>query len=97
MAASDRDFQLVFWIAVIPAVLSVLVLVAMVKEAPNARVDTPPQFALREMRRLPIAFWWVVGVGCVIALSRFSQAFLLLKAKDVGVGTASLAFSRRKA
>ena len=88
MAASDRDFRLVFWVAVIPAVLSVLVLVMKVEEAPNSHLNSAVRFSADQLRRLPIAFWWVVGLGCVIALSRFSQAFLLLKAKDVGVGTA---------
>ena len=39
---------------------------------------------VRHFARLPVAFWWVVGIGCLIALSRFSQAFLLLKARNVG-------------
>lgn len=88
MAASERNFRLVFWLAVVPAVLSVLVLIMKVKEAPNAHANSAVRFSVHQLRRLPIPFWWVVGVGCVIALSRFSQAFLLLKAKDVGVGTA---------
>jgi MFS family permease len=86
MAASDRSFRLVFWVAVIPAVLSVLVLVIKVEEAPSAPANSNAGFSVRQLRRLPIAFWWVAGLGCVLAFSRFSQAFLLLKAKDVGVG-----------
>jgi MFS family permease len=88
MSASDRNFRLVFWVAIFPAVLSVLVLIVKVEEAPNSHANTAKRFSAHQLRRLPIAFWWVVGIGCVIALSRFSQAFLLLKAKDVGVSTA---------
>lgn len=90
MAASDGNFRLVFWVAVIPAVLSVLVLITKVAEPPYIHANSNARFSANQLRRLPIAFWWVVGVGCVIALSQFSQAFLLLKAKDVGVGTASV-------
>lgn len=88
MAASDRDFRLVFWIAVIPALLSVLVLVSRVEEKSNAHAGARPRFSWRAIQRLPPAYWWVVGIGCAIALSRFSQAFLLLRAKDAGIDMA---------
>jgi MFS family permease len=88
MAQSGNDFRLVFWIAVLPALLSVLVLVWMVEES---SLHQPPGTSRPDWKgfaRLPTTFWWIAGIGCLIALSRFSQAFLLLKAKDVGVATA---------
>jgi MFS family permease len=85
MAASNDDFRLVFWIAVLPAVLSVLVLMARVEEAPSSGDQRASRFQRANLMRLPTAFWWVAGIGCLIALARFSQAFLLLKAKDVGI------------
>ena len=88
MVASGGDFRLVFWVAVVPAFLSVAVLVAAVKEPPNDRVNLARRFSLRELGRLPALFWWIVSITAVLEVARFSQAFLLLKAKEVGVETA---------
>jgi len=37
---------------------------------------------------LPALFWWIVSITAVLEVARFSQAFLLLKAKEVGVEAA---------
>ena len=90
MKLSGDDFRLVFWIALIPTYLSIVVLLLTVKELP---------FNLDESRRwhpihrsditaLPAAFWWVVTIASLLSLARFSQAFLLLKAHDIGVDAA---------
>jgi len=88
MVASGGDFRLVFWVAVVPAFLSVAVLVAAVKEPPNDRANVARRFSLREFAQLPALFWWIVSITAVLEVARFSQAFLLLKAKEVGVETA---------
>ena len=83
------NFRAVFAVAVIPAVLCVLLLVLGVREPER------PAGALRgnpisraNLRRLPRAYWWVVGVGAVFTLARFSEAFLVLRAEQVGVAVA---------
>lgn len=83
------NFRTVFAVAVIPAVLCVLLLVLGVREPER------PAGALRgnpisraNLRRLPRAYWWVVGVGAVFTLARFSEAFLVLRAEQVGVAVA---------
>ena len=40
------------------------------------------------LQRLPRAYWWVVGVGAVFTLARFSEAFLVLRAEQVGIALA---------
>ena len=90
MAFSSDNFRLVFWVAVVPALVSVFVLVTRVKELPGTGPQLRSQFDRKSFSRLPTPYWWVVVIGCVIALSRVSQAFLLLKARDVGVGMASI-------
>ena len=85
MLASGGDFRLVFWIATLPATVCVVVLVIAVKEPANLRANGAPLLALREFKRLPAIFWWLVAITALLELTRFSQAFLLLKAKDVGV------------
>ena len=37
------------------------------------------------LRRLPGAYWWVVAVGAVFTLARFSEAFLVLRAAEGGL------------
>ena len=90
MAASGNNFRLVFWIAVLPAVLSVLVLMARVEEAPISGYQGTRRFQPAWLMRLPTLFWWVVGIAFLIALARFSQAFLLLRAKEVGISTTTV-------
>ncbi len=88
MAVSAHNFRLVFWVAVIPAALSVLVLVTRVREPPHFASEPKSWLDWQSLTLLPSAYWWVVAVACIIALARFSQAFLLLKANAIGVGMA---------
>jgi MFS family permease len=80
------DLRTAMWFAVVPAILSVAVLVRFVHEPPKG-VAPPPRVPLRlaELRSLPARFWAVVALGAVFSLARFSEAFLLLRAQDVGV------------
>jgi MFS family permease len=88
MLASGGDIRLVFWVAVIPAFICVAVLVLAVKEPDLDPGNAHRRLSLRGLRELPAAFWWVVAITAVLELARFSQAFLLLKAKEVGVDAA---------
>ncbi len=90
MALWAGNFRSVFWVAVIPAVLSVLVLVVAVKEPPTAQPARTARFPLHrsELDRLPAAFWRVVAVALVFTLARISEAFLILRASDAGLAVA---------
>ncbi|NLS18863.1 MFS transporter [Rhizobium sp. P40RR-XXII] len=80
-------FQAVFWIAVLPALLSVSVLLFMVKEPERPQDLRRVRMPLHrdELRRLGKSYWWVVAVAAVFTLARFSEAFLILKAQSIGV------------
>jgi MFS family permease len=80
------DFRAVFWVAVIPAVLCVALLVVGVKERerPTAARRTNP-IRRESLRQLSGAYWWVVAVGAVFTLARFSEAFLVLRAQQGGL------------
>jgi len=85
-----NDFRAVFWVAVIPGVLAVALLWFGLREPefkskPAVRIN-PIQRA--QLRRLPRAYWWVVGIGAVFTLARFSEAFLVLRAEQVGIALA---------
>lgn len=81
------NYQLVFWLAVLPAFAAVAVLVFFVKEPATPVAPRPRQLPLRrsELRRLPQAYWMVVGLGLVFTLARFSEAFLILRAQSAGL------------
>jgi MFS family permease len=84
-----NDFRAVFWVAVIPGMLSVLLLMVGVTE-PERHTDAPKTNPIQRanLRRLSSAYWWVVGIGAVFTLARFSEAFLVLRAQQLGVAMA---------
>lgn len=88
------NIPLVFWAAVAPAFVSVLLLVTLVPEPERPAEAKPVKSPLspRELRRLGGAFWWVVAVASVFTLARFSEAFLVLKAHDEGVPATLIPF-----
>ena len=87
MAATADNFRLVFWIAVIPALVCVALLVFGVREPARAQPAKARPFPITrgEMARLPRIFWQVTALGAVLTLARFSEAFLLLRAQNVGL------------
>lgn len=88
MIAFANDIRTVLWIAVAPAFVCVVLLVLGVKEpeaAPASAGEKKPRPTLTGTMQLPAAFWFVVGVGAVFTLARFSEAFLVLRAQDVGI------------
>jgi MFS family permease len=92
MRLSGGDFRLVFWIALIPAYLSILLLLLTVKELPIAFDAGERRFSIRrkDVAALPARFWWVIATASLLSLARFSQAFLILKADEVGLEPALL-------
>jgi len=87
MAALANNFTNVFWIAVIPAFVSVAIIVFGVREPerpPGLRTVRAP-LARAELARLGSAYWVIVGVAAIFTLARFSEAFLLLRAQSVGL------------
>lgn len=81
-----NDFRAVFWVAVIPGVMAVVLLVFGVRE-PVHRQSVIRVNPIRKdnLQRLDSAYWWVVGIGSVFTLARFSEAFLVLRAQQGGM------------
>ena len=81
------NYSVVFWIAVVPAFLSFLLVIFAVREPrqlPGMRRVRLP-FSRAELARLPKSYWLVVGISLVFTLARFSEAFLILDAQGVGL------------
>lgn len=88
MLLTANSFTTVFWIAVIPAFLSVTLILFVVEEPRRKRPAAPttrqrPRWS--EARRLSPAYWSVVAIATVLTLARFSEAFLVLRAQNVGM------------
>ncbi|WP_291298478.1 MFS transporter [Elioraea sp.] len=83
----SNDFQGVFWVAAIPAILAVGLLLFAVHEPERPAGLRKVRFplSLPELRRLGSAYWLVVAVATVFTLARFSEAFLILRAQAVGL------------
>ncbi|UCV14061.1 MFS transporter [Quatrionicoccus australiensis] len=81
-----NDFRAVFWVAVIPGLLAVALLFFGIHEPVPAAGEKRSNPIRREnLRRLGPAYWWVVAVGAVFTLARFSEAFLVLRAEQSGI------------
>lgn len=87
MAILAGDIRAVFWAAVVPAFMSVAVLVVAVPERDPGFDQTAVRspIALAELSRLPRRYWVIVSLGCILTLARFSEAFLVLRAASVGM------------
>jgi MFS family permease len=87
MALLADKFTHVFWIAVVPAVISVAILVVFVREPVHAASPRAARTPLSraELARLDATYWTTVSVAAVFTLARFSEAFLLLRAQSAGL------------
>ena len=85
MAAFHDNFRLVFWLALIPGTISVMVLVVGVRESPHAVANAKTPLRVHDLRLIGREYWIVVGVGAVLTLARFSEAFLILRAQSAGL------------
>jgi MFS family permease len=84
-----NDFRAVFWVAAIPGLLAVALLIFGVHE-PERQVESKRTNPIRSenLARLSGAYWWIVGIGAVFTLARFSEAFLVLRAQQSGIALA---------
>jgi MFS family permease len=87
MWLTANHFRAVFWIAIVPAFLSLALIVFAVHEPERAPTLRKVKFPLHrdELARLGRPYWLVVAVATVFTLARFSEAFLLLRANQVGL------------
>ncbi|WFP49717.1 MFS transporter [Methylomonas sp. EFPC3] len=89
MLAWADDFRAVFWVAVVPGALSVAMLAFGVKEPTNVkRAKRGNPIHRSNLKRLGPEYWWVVAIGAVFTLARFSEAFLVLRAQQGGMAIA---------
>ena len=82
-----KNYQQVFWIATIPAIISVVLLIFALKD-PLAQKDVDPEthsprkhpLHWADIPRLGRSYWKLIGVATVFMMARVSEAFLILLA-----------------
>lgn len=91
MVLMAGDMRAIFWIALIPGAAALLVLALGVRDpAPQALRPKALPLGRAALAGLGRRFWAVVAVAAVLTLARFSEAFVILRAQDLGL-TATLA------
>lgn len=87
MWLTSNQFRIVFWVAILPGVLAVALLLVVVQEParPAGLREVRAPLSLPELRSLGSSFWLVVCVATVFTLARFSEAFLILRAQAMGL------------
>ena len=82
-----NDLKAVLWVAVVPAFIAVALLWVAVREPEQPRTDPGVRvsFTLAGARRLELRYWFIVLLGAAFTLARFSEAFLILRAQNVGL------------
>ena len=82
-----NNIRAVMWVAVVPALIAVALLMIYVREPERENRDAQAKSRLTfaDAKRLSLRYWFIVLLGAVFTLARFSEAFLVLRAQDVGL------------
>ena len=82
-----NDIRAVLWVAVIPAFIAVALLVFCVHDPESTRdsVNNRTPLKFTDVKLLSSRYWLIVLLGAVFTMARFSEAFLVLRAQDVGL------------
>lgn len=82
-----NDIRTVLWFGVVPAVIAVALLIVFVREPErhDSEATARPRLTLATVRQLPRRYWLIVQLGAVFTLARFSEAFLVLRAQNLGL------------
>lgn len=82
-----NNYQLIFWVAVLPAFTALAILVFFVREPKLPATNRPRTLPLnrQELGRLGSRYWWVIVIGLAFTLARFSEAFLILRGESSGL------------
>jgi MFS family permease len=86
MIAFANDMRAVMWVATIPAVICIIILIIGVEDSKNLtkkKIGFP--LSKENIKKLQKPFWMVVAAASLLTAARFSDAFLLIKAQSVGM------------
>ncbi len=87
MGLFHSSIQGVFWLSIIPGFFAVITISLFVKDTKGSRGAEKPQISLKGFDRRFKVFLLIVAV---FTLGKTSEAFLVLRAQDLGVKTAAI-------
>jgi MFS family permease len=82
-----NDIKQVLWFATLPAIVTVFLIVVGVKEPDRATDSSRPPIRFAALKQFTGDYWRLVIVGAIFTLARFSEAFLVLRARQAGFST----------
>ncbi|MDQ6808124.1 MAG: MFS transporter [Verrucomicrobiota bacterium] len=87
MAWFANNIKAVLWVGVIPAFIAVGLLSLAIREPRDEHGGAIPRLPISfaDARRLPQHYWFIVVLGGIFTMARFSEAFLVLRASNVGL------------
>lgn len=89
----SEDFRTIFWFALIPGTVCLLLIILGVENVDSNENTQRKNYQFKEFFRLMTpAFKWLLAIGVLFSLARFSNAFIILKAADSGVPTTLIPF-----
>ncbi len=91
---SHKNYRFVFWLSLIPVFVSLIVIIFYIKdflkESLNKNQERTLRWKISEMRLLKAEFWQLIIVSFILMMSRFSESFLVLKGRSVGIDVTML-------
>ena len=83
----DGAIKPVLWFAFLPAIIAVLLIIVAVDEPgfDNRRRDTHRTLNASLISLFSWRYWWILIIGALFTLARFSEAFLVLRAQQAGL------------
>jgi len=88
MLAFAGDIRMVFWIAAIPALASVILIVVALREPERHDAPPAPRAFFRGFRDIDRPTRRVLAIAFLVMLARFSEGFLILRGIDIGLSPA---------
>jgi MFS family permease len=85
MVLLAENIRTVFWIAVVPAALSALLVLFALKESSGSTASSKRQPLFRGFREVGAETRRLLAVGFLFMLARFSESFLILRGLDLGL------------
>jgi MFS family permease len=84
-----NNYTMVFWLSMIPGIIAILIIVAFIKENKRSSVNLAehPRLTLRHFDG-KVRFF--ILIATIFALGNSSDAFLILRAEQVGISTAMI-------
>ncbi|CAO5675506.1 MAG: putative MFS-type transporter YfcJ [Holosporales bacterium] len=90
LTVTGHNYRLIFWASLIPVGFSLLIIHYFVHDIKEISQKNKLKWNLNDCKKLPKTFWQIIAVSFLLMLSRFSDSFLALKARDIGLSVAML-------